>query len=69
MLAQNETRYGLRGDVILNGLTLALIALLRDPIERHVLYTPLAAPVMIALYLAAVIGPWWVLGMRGKKDA
>jgi hypothetical protein len=48
-------------------ITLALIALLRDPIERTVLYTPLAAPVMIVVYGAAVIGPWWVLGMRGKE--
>jgi hypothetical protein len=51
-------------------ITLALIALLRDPIERTVLYTPLAAPVMIVVYGAAVIGPWWVLGrVKHKKDA
>jgi hypothetical protein len=60
----------MRRFALAGAITLALIALLRDPIERHVLYTPLAAPVMIVVYGAAAIGPWWILGrVRGKQDA
>jgi hypothetical protein len=58
-----KARFALAGAI-----SLAIIVLLRDPIERYVLYTPLTAPVMIVVYGAAVIGPWWVLGMRGKQD-
>jgi hypothetical protein len=57
----------MRRFALAGAITLGLIALLRDPIERYVLHTPLAAPVMIVVYGAAVIGPWWVLGMRGKE--
>jgi hypothetical protein len=59
----------MRRFALAGAITLAIIALLRDPIERHVLHTPIAAPVMIVVYGAAVIGPWVILGMRGKQDA